>query len=1052
MTEQSRSVGPGRQLATLAVIVFVVVSPLSGLGAFEGGVVSAAANTGNVVQGTPYLNASAPDARFDPGEDGTLSVSLANDAVIEDNNETHPAEAIDRAGEARSITVNVTDAEDLPLTVRTSAQQAGTIQDGETGGPYNFDVLVDENAEAGTYTLNVTTEYRHAENVSYEEVADGEYEYSEDVVPRNETDTITVTVEPEPDFEVNDVFHDVPVSGEGIVYVDVTNTGDESVTDATLSLTSSDSDFYFGSGTASSESNVGEWAAGEQKVLRFRAGTVEDAVRRSYPIDLSLQYTDSENNQDSDSDQFGIVPEERTRFTVESVRHDVPQNGEGTITMNVTHSAGKDIDDVTVTAAATDTTVYLGSEASQSSSTQIEQWGADQARQITFRAGTGEEAVNRSYPIELSFEYTDKDDNDNSRTEYVEFVPQDRTDFSIHSLDHNVPQDGEGTITMNVSHALEKPVTDVTVTATASDTAVYLGSEASQSATTQFEDWGPNESNRLTFRAGTGEEAVNRSYPVELSFEYTDDDDNDNSHTEYVQFVPRERANFEIRSVEHDVPRDGTGELTVEVIQATPRDIEDVTVTATSPDSEIYLGSEGSPSGTALVDSWAAGSNRTFTFRPGTTANAVANRTYPIELSFEYTDGDDNDNSRTEYVQFAPRERPQFVVESIDHSVPIGGTGVVEITLRNEGPLNATGASVTANSNVDALFFGTGGAQEPIEAPGGISFEPPETGTPTTVAHVGEWPAGETRTVAMRTGFDENAIEKDYTADLTIDYDNERGDDMPDQSATVGLTPKPEQTFAFDRLENNLYVGEEGDLIGEVTNVANRSVDGVVVTVENDRQTITFYNPRYAVGHLDPGESATFRYRVGVTEEAEHGPKVFELAARYRGSENTVRQSDTRDLSVEVRPDRDDFAIETTNGAFAPGESGSLTLTVTNQRNETVTDVQAKLFTDDPLDSSDDEAFISSLDPGESATITMDLSVGGGAMAKNYSVSVDFRYDNARGESKLSDTYRVPVTVEAGDSGPSLLLIGGLAVALIVLVVVGWRLGVLARLRERLGG
>lgn len=1050
MTRTPRSGSRGERIVALALVTLLVASSIGGVITFETGIARAA--TSGYVEGTPYLNASAPDAQLTPGEDGSISVSLTNNAEIDDNNETHPAEARDRAGEARSIEVNISDTRDAPLTVETGAQQAGTLQDGNTGGPYTFNVQVEEDAAPGTYMMNVTTDYRHAKNVTYDEVADGEYQYNEEVVNRTETSTITVEIEPEPDIEVEYDYHDVPVGGEGIVYVNVHNDGGEGVRDATLSLSSSDSDFYFGSGTATSETNIGDLGAGETKVRRFRAGTVESAVDRPYPIDATVQYTDSDDNQASQSDSFSIVPDGRTRFTVEELTHDVPQSGEGTLTMNVTHTAGKDLEDITVTATVSDGDVYLGTQGSRSSSVQFDRWGARQARQLTFRAGTDDSAVNRSYPIELEFQYTDSEDNDNTRTTEVEFSPRERSKFRVSEIAHSVPQAGEGTITMNVTQLVGKDIEDVTVTATAPDTAVYLGTEASQSATTRFEQWAEGDSQRLTFRAGTDDSAVNRSYPVELQFEYTDSEDNDNTRTEYVQFTPQGRPEFSVRTIDHMVPRDGTGYLTVNVTSAVPRTISEVIVTATSPDSEVYLGSEASPSGAAFVESWKEGERRQLTFRPGTTANAVADRTYPVELQFQYTDSRNNDNTRTEYVQFTPRERPEFTVESVDHSVPVGDSGLIEVTLRNEGPLNATDATLTASSNVDALFFGTGGAQEPVEAPGGISFEPPETGTPTSAAYVGEWPAGETRTVTLRGGFDENAIQQAYTADLSVAYENENGDDMPTRSTTVGIEPVPEQTFAFERIESDLYVGEEGDLIGEVTNRANRTVDGVVVTVANDRQAINFYNTRYAVGRLEPSESATFRYRIGVTGEAEHGPKLFELSTRYRGSEGTVQQTDSRDVSVEVRPERDDFSIERTDGSFSPGGGGSLTLTVTNQRNETVSNVQAKLFSDDPLDSSDDEAFVSSLEPGESETVTFDLSVGASAMAKDYSVSVDFRYDNARGESQLSDTYRVPVTVETSDSGPGLVLIGGIVVLILVAIaLLVWWFDLVSALRERLG-
>jgi len=719
--------------------------------------------------------------------------------------------------------------------------------------------------------------------------------------------------------------------------------------------------------------------------------------------------------------------------------------------MNVTQVVGKDIEDVTIRATAPDTAVYIGTESSQSGMTHFNQWGNGESKRLTFRAGTDDSAVNRSYPIELEFEYIDENDSDNTVTEYIQFTPKLRDQFTIGDFSHSVPQAGEGTVTMNVTPVLGRDIEDVTVTATAPDTAVYLGSEASQSATTHFEQWNDGDSQRLTFRAGTDDSAVNRSYPIELEFQYSDSQNNDNTHTEYVQFRPQARPEFAVQTVSQQVPREGTGYLTVNVTSAVPRDISEVTVTATAPDSEVYLGSEASPSGTAFVEAWEAGERKQLTFRPGTTASAVADRTYPIELEFQYTDSQNNDNTRTEYVQFSPQERPQFTVESVDHTVPIGDSGLVRVTLRNEGPLNATDATLTASSNVDALFFGTGGAQEPVEAPGGISFEPPETGTPTSAAYIGEWPAGETRTVTLRGGFDENAIEQAYTADLSVAYENENGDDMPTRSTTVGIEPAPEQAFAVERIESDLYVGEEGDLVGKVTNRANRTVEGVVVTVANDRQAINFYNTRYAVGRLKPGESATFRYRVGVTGEAEHGPKLFELSTRYRGSEGTVQQTDSQDLSVEVKPERDDFAIERTDGTFSPGGGGSLTLTVTNQRNETVSNVQAKLFSDDPLDSSDDEAFIASLGPGESTTVTFDLSVGASAMAKDYSVSVDFRYDNARGESQLSDTYRVPVTVETSDSGLGPLLIGSIVVVIVAIALLVWWFDLVSALRKRLG-
>lgn len=916
------------RVVALAMAALVVLAAVGGV-VVAGSLPASAASESSAVEGTPHLNASAPDARFTPGESGTVAISLTNDATYDHDNETHPQEAIDRAGEARSVRMNVSDTRDAPISVETGEQAVGTVEDGETSGPHSYDIVVDENAEAGTYEVEVTTEYRHAERVAYEEVGDGEY--NETVVDRTETDTITIVVEPEAQFELGDVRHDVPLGGEGTVAVDLENAGDENVTDATVSLSSSDSDLYFGSGTATSEANVGRWDAGETKTLRYRAGTVDSAVAREYPIDVAVDYTDSDDTSQRADERIGLTPRDRTRFDVVDVDHDVPRDGEGTLTVTVDHTAGKQIEDVAVTATATDSAVYVGSEGSRSSTTYVDDWHRLEREEFSFRVGTTDGAVEREYPIELEFEYTDTDDNDNTRTEFVEFTPEDHDPLEVEMDEHNVPRDGEGTVSLSVENTGDRTLTDVDATLSTSD-------------------------------------------------------------------------------------------------------------------SEIYIGSESSRSGGATIEELETHDERELTFRVGATGAAV-DRPYPLELHLEYTDDDNADNEQRERIEFRPRSEPQFVVEDVDHDVPIGATGQVTFTLRNEGPVDAAEVVVTAGSESDAVFFGTGGA-EPVEVQD-VAVEPPQSGTPTAETYVGDWPVEETRNLTFRAGFDEDAIDRDYVATLAFDFENADGDEMPGRTRAVGVRPAPEQTFHYESLESDCYVGEEGDLVTRVRNTGNRTADGVVVTAETQESTINFYNSRYALGTLGPNESATVTHRIGVTDEGEAGPRVIEYSTRYRDADGEVRRTDSRDVTVDVAPSREDFDLETDGRAYAPGQSDPLEVTVTNRRNETLTDIQAKLFTDEPLDSEDDAAFIPELEPNESETITLDLSVGDTATEKTYSASMDFRYDDERGDGTLSDTYRVPVPVEETDSQIDVSAVLAMLSIVVGIGIGGWRVGALARLRDR---
>jgi len=143
--------------------------------------------------------------------------------------------------------------------------------------------------------------------------------------------------------------------------------------------------------------------------------------------------------------------------------------------------------------------------------------------------------------------------------------------------------------------------------------------------------------------------------------------------------------------------------------------------------------------------------------------------------------------------------------------------------------------------------------------------------------------------------------------------------------------------------------------------------------------------------------------------------------------------------------------------SVTPGSTVRYDAVVRNTGPEPISNLQAKLFVDSPLSSSDDEAFVTSLDPGEETTVSFEVAVDGGATPKTYAAAVDFRYDDADGDEQLSDTYRLPVEVTTADDSGALTSPLGI-VALLGVVAVGgalvWQRGrvsrAIARLRSRL--
>jgi len=360
-------------------------------------------------------------------------------------------------------------------------------------------------------------------------------------------------------------------------------------------------------------------------------------------------------------------------------------------------------------------------------------------------------------------------------------------------------------------------------------------------------------------------------------------------------------------------------------------------------------------------------------------------------------------------------DQPRFHVRNATTPLRVGSTHTLNLTVANDGPVDASDARVALTS-----------------PNAGVTF----TGSESATRYVGEWPAGEERSLQFEVTATDAAGTNAYPLEVRTTYEASDGQTQESETRRFSIAPRPAQRFAVDNVSGTLAVGAEGRLTGTLTNTGEAAVDGAVVVFADDRETITPLETEYAIGRLEANESATFEFPIEVSDEAEAGPRQFDVFARYRTDEDTVRESPTMDVLADIGPEVPAFEVTADAATVQPGRSAELRVTVTNTGGETYSDVSAKLFAESPLSTSDDEAFVSELEPGESTELTFGIAASGAALVKDYPVSLDFRYDDADGDTKTSDTYRVPVTVEEpeDDGDPPYLLIGA-AIALVLLVI-----------------
>ncbi|WP_241431475.1 COG1361 S-layer family protein [Natrialba hulunbeirensis] len=386
--------------------------------------------------------------------------------------------------------------------------------------------------------------------------------------------------------------------------------------------------------------------------------------------------------------------------------------------------------------------------------------------------------------------------------------------------------------------------------------------------------------------------------------------------------------------------------------------------------------------------------------------------TYTIDadVSYTYTEriGSSNvwEESETDSISFDVEvdDDARFEIVDVRTDAQIGDTGVLEADVKNTGNETATDVNVALESMSSGLMFG--------------SMEHEATAMQDS-ARIDELEANETATVIYDVSVMPDTSERQYMLDGTVTFKTPDGHDRIDESPMAGVIPQPEQQFGVGNIESDLHVGEDGYLYGTVTNEGPSKAENVVVTFTEESPTLIPIERSIAVGSLEPGEDEAFRLPLSVSGEAEAVDRVIDLGVQYRNADFDQRMYEDIEVMTHVNEQRDEFIVDVADREIAAGDDRTLEVDVTNNLDETVTDIEANLFADDPLNSDDNDAFVEELEPGETVTLVFDLDADGGATEKTYPISIDFRYDDASGTSQLSDTTRIAIdVVESGGSFP----------------------------------
>jgi hypothetical protein len=297
----------------------------------------------------------------------------------------------------------------------------------------------------------------------------------------------------------------------------------------------------------------------------------------------------------------------------------------------------------------------------------------------------------------------------------------------------------------------------------------------------------------------------------------------------------------------------------------------------------------------------------------------------------------------------------------------------------------------------------------------------------------------------------------DLSASISGTNEFERGDtvtlylDLTNYGRIIGfkedLTPQNPKEFALaatelqEEYKKPTALGITTSLFSESRQIDVKSGDQVVQSLKSGDKTQSPLKFTLKIGEHAP--AGTYPLNLNISYDYQDNVRVYASTLVTSGStptlanfrESYIYQKANQTLPITVIVKRQaDFEILNNSGELSAGDKKApISATYKNIGEDPIKDAVARLSIFKPFSSTDDQAFIGTLQPGEEKTVVFRLDVDSDATPKEYGINSEIKYTDLNGDSVISESMKIPVMVKAAST--SLLLPAG--IVLIVIIVAG---------------
>ncbi|MGA9142011.1 MAG: NEW3 domain-containing protein [Methanocella sp.] len=241
---------------------------------------------------------------------------------------------------------------------------------------------------------------------------------------------------------------------------------------------------------------------------------------------------------------------------------------------------------------------------------------------------------------------------------------------------------------------------------------------------------------------------------------------------------------------------------------------------------------------------------------------------------------------------------------------------------------------------------------------------------------------------------------------------------------------------------NNMVPGTDGIICMKVTNLGNLSVEHAVAYLMTPTlgapqdeinyplnyqllsyQAYTAGQPRPVeqnmlvpvqntqyLGHMEPGESRTIKFKVSVSDDAESSDIPLSAAVSYNDPWDEQKSSNVETFGVSVEPEMR-FDVNAEPIEIKCGRSCVSNLTLVNNGSQLARDAIVRMNALDPFTVSYDTMYLGDVAPGENVTTRYGIKVKPDAVPGDYYVTLEVKYYDSQDDPHVTKIIRKAIVV-----------------------------------------